>query len=404
MLPSARSDLRSLRVRRSAALPLAALLAAAVLSACGGPGAPSASTGAAPGASTSGGDHAARVASLHARADAATDALVARFWNGGAGDFAHASPTSGAAAGYWISANALETIVDAAERTGEARYLDVVRAFVAAQDGRGWTRDWFDDEAWMAVALLRAHDLTRDRVFLERAAALVVDIFASAPDGSCCGADAGGLWWDRPHTQKATASNAVPVIAAARLYERTGEARWLDDARRAYGFWRDHMVAASGQVVDHVLPSGERVWWSFSYDGGALLGAALALHHATGEAPYLADARRFAGFLLSAQTRSTSFGPVLFDGDCDAFKGIAHRYLSELAAAAPDVPGLPALLAADADAVWTIARDPSTGTFGVDWGGPASAVTSLAAQASAAMVLNLEAARSGPRPAPLAAR
>jgi predicted alpha-1,6-mannanase (GH76 family) len=284
-----------------------------------------------------------------------------------------------------------------------------VRAFVSAQDGRGWTRDWFDDEAWMAVTLLRAHDLTRDRAFLDRAAALVKDIFESAPDGSCCGADAGGLWWDRPHTEKATASNAVPVIAAARLFERTGEPRWLEDARQAYGFWRDHMVDASGQVVDHVLPSGERVWWRFSYDGGALVGAALALHHATGEARYLADARRFAAFLLSAQTRSTPLGPVLFDGascagDCDAFKGIAHRYLSALVAAAPDVPGVPALLAADADAVWTLARDPSTGTFGVDWGGPAGAVTSLAAQASAAMVLNLEAARSGPRPAAVPAR
>jgi predicted alpha-1,6-mannanase (GH76 family) len=297
----------------------------------------------------------------------------------------------------------VETLVDAAERTGEARYLELVRAFLDAQDRRGWTRDWFDDEAWMAVALLRAHDATHDGAYLDRAAALVDDIFRSAPDGSCCGTDAGGLWWDRQHTQKATASNAVPVIAAARLFERTGDARWLDHARDSYRFWLDHMVDGNGQVVDHVLTSGERVWWRFSYDGGALLGAALALHHATGEASYLADARRLAAFLISAQTRPTAAGAVLFDGascngDCDAFKGITHRYLAALAAAAPDVPGLDALLADDAEAAWSIARDPATDTFGTDWGAPAGPWTSLAAQTSAAIVLELEAARSRARP------
>lgn len=375
--------------------PAAAALAALALS--------SACSGAAPATAVSADP--ARVAALHARADAASAALVARFWEDGAGDFAGASPSDGQPAGYWIAANAVETLVDAAERTGDARYGDVLRAFVAAQDGRGWTRDWFDDEAWMAVALLRARELGGDPGLLARATALMTDIAQGAPDSTCCGAAPGGLWWDRAHTQKATASNAVAVIAAARLFEATGDARWLAFARDTYAFWRDHEVdPASGQVVDHVLPSGEQVWWRFTYDGGVLVGAALALHHATGEAGFLADARRFAGFVVSAETRPTPAGPVLSDGascsgDCDAFKGIAHRYLAELAALDPGVPGLDALLAADGDAAWTVARDPATGLFGVDWGAPAGSSTSLAAQASAATTLEVEAARAGPRPA-----
>jgi predicted alpha-1,6-mannanase (GH76 family) len=133
-----------------------------------------------------------------------------------------------------------------------------------------------------------------------------------------------------------------------------------------------------------------------AYDGGAMVGAALALHRATGEPAYLADARRLAAFLVAEQTRPTPFGNVLFDGatcsgDCDQFKGIAHRYLAALAGAEPELPGLAALLHADADAVWSLARDPATGTFGVDWGAPPGARTSLAAQTSAATVLNLAA-------------
>jgi predicted alpha-1,6-mannanase (GH76 family) len=394
MRPEARPPRRPTRARVLVGAVAAGLILA--LAACSAPGA---RAPAAPAVD------AARLGALHARADAASGALLARFWDGTSADFAAASPSNGQAGGYWISALAVETLADAAERTGDPRYLDAVRAFVTAQDGRGWLRDWFDDEAWMAVALLRAHDVSGDQGFLDRAATLVDDIARSAPDASCCGVAPGGLWWDRPHTQKATAANAVPVIAAARLYERTGDGRWITFARDTYAYWRSNMVDAStGQVLDHVLPTGEQVWWRFTYDGGALAGAALALHHATGEAAFLDDARRFAGFLLAAETRPTPYGPVLFDGascdgDCDAFKGIAHRYLADLASADPAVPGLDALLSSDGDAVWALARDPGADTFGVDWGAQAGPTSSLGAQASAAAALEVEAARAGPRPA-----
>jgi predicted alpha-1,6-mannanase (GH76 family) len=340
---------------------------------------------------------------LHARADSATEVLVERFWLAGAGDFAEAWPSTGRSTGYWTYAQALDAVLDAAERTGSPRWRDLVRTIVDAQEPRGWLKDYFDDEAWMALALLRAHDLLGEPAYLGRAAWLLDDIAVNASDASCCGTAPGGLWWDRAHTQKATASNAVPVIAAARLFRRTGERRFLDFARGTYAFWREHMVdAATFQVADHIRPSGEKVWWGFTYDGGAMIGAALALHAATGEEGYLADARRLAAFVLERETRPTPVGAVLFDGwscsgDCDQFKGIAHRYLAALAAVDPAVPGLVPLLRADAEAIWTIARDPATGTFGVDWGAPAGPSTSVSAQSSAAMVLNLEATARGAR-------
>jgi hypothetical protein len=102
--------------------------------------------------------------------------------------------------------------------------------------------------------------------------------------------------------------------------------------------------------------------------------------------------------VLAAQTRPTSSGPVLYDGascsgDCDAFKGIAHRHLAALAAADGD-PALAALLGADASAAWSVARDPGSGTFGVDWGASPGSPVSLGAQVSAATALEVEAARA----------
>jgi predicted alpha-1,6-mannanase (GH76 family) len=385
-------------------LPAACLVAALTpsLAAC-------TRAGAEPGSSAAALDPA--TADLHARAELATEALVGRFWLADAGDFAECSPPSGRSTGYWTYAQALDAVLDAAERTGtrSPRWLALVRTIVEAQERRGWPRDFFDDEAWMALALVRAHDLTGEPGYLARATALVEDIAANASDTTCCGTAPGGLWWDRAHTQKATASNAAPAIAAARLFERTGEGRWLDFARRTYAFWREHMVdGATFQVADHLRPSGEKVWWAFTYDGGTMVGAALALHRATGEPGYLADARRLAAFVLSRETRPTPFGPVLFDGascsgDCDQFKGIAHRYLAALAEIDPEVPGLVPLLRANAEALWSIARDPVAGTFGVDWGAPPGPRTSLSAQSSAATVLNLEASREPPAP-PASAR
>jgi predicted alpha-1,6-mannanase (GH76 family) len=332
------------------------------------------------------------------RADAAMGALVDRFWRPADGAFTVA-PHGDAAAEYWIAAQAFDTVLDGVERTGNPAWKEVARGFVAAQDRRGWTRDFFDDENWMALALLRHADLSGDAAARARAEALLADI-ESAWDDTCCGAHPGGVWWNRAHTQKATASNAGAVITAARVYERGGDPRHLAFARKAFAYWLSEMVDPStGQVADHVEPDGSKVWWRFTYNEGAMIGAALALYRVTGEATYLDAARRVGSFVLAHETVTTSYGGALSDGprcdgDCEQFKGIAQRYLAGLAAADPQGPWR-GLVGADADAIWNVARDPATTTFGVDWAGRPTAAT-VATQSSATMALE-RAARSPTR-------
>jgi predicted alpha-1,6-mannanase (GH76 family) len=342
----------------------------------------------------------------HARADRALWDMLIPFWVGSENYLRAAVPGDSLAA-YWVYAQALDAVLDAAERTGGTRYVATAEMLIAGQEARGFSSDFYDDENWLALALIRAYDLARTDAYLAQAEALFLHI-ADAWDETCCGDAPGGIWWDAAHSQKATASNGGPVITAARLAERTGDGSYLELAEKYYTYWFATMVdAQTYEVTDHVTPGGEEVRWSFTYNEGVMIGAALELHRATGEARYLTDARGFADRMLAEQTADSSAGPVLSDGmadacrgDCQQFKGIGYRYLHALELFAPD-PEVRALLTATAESIWTTARDPVTGHFGTDWAAPPAAGGASISQTSAAVTaLNLHAARCVPPAAP----
>ena len=346
------------------------------------------------------------VGPLHEAADEALEALLLGFWSGDRSYLRISRDPSSAATGYWIFAQGLDAIVDGVTRTG-GRYSGLIETFYLAQDAIGWTRDFYDDESWMALALLRAFDVTGKQAYLTRAESLFMDIMTTADDASCCGTVKGGLWWDRPHTQKATASNAGAVVLAARLYQRTSKAPYLAFAKRVWSFWDENMVDQTTHAVsDHVnAPGGEVVKYRFTYNEGIMIGACLALYDVTKEKPYLDEAHAIAGYMVTKETVATSFGPVLFDGvesactgDCPQFKGIGYRYLAALQAVDPK-PAYAAVLEASATSLVKTARDATTGNFGVDWSQPPGQL-GVESSVSASMALSSWASSQGPYPSP----
>lgn len=320
------------------------------------------------------------------RADQATAALIQHFWN--AGDFDSASNAS-SAAGYWIYAEAFDAVLDAAQRTKgkeDAKWID---AIYSAQNARGWTRDFFDDETWMALALIRAYDITKNGKYLGKAESLFNDIENN-------GRTSTGVWWNRQHTQKATASNFGPAILAARLNERTGKAAYKTAAIQIYDYWYANMVNHSTyQVADHRDGSGNAVWWKFTYDTGLAIGASIELWKITSNAGYLSHAHGFANFLITHEVAPTQYGNVLHDdnctGDCHMFKGIAYRFLAKLWTIDESKTAYHDVLKASVRAIWYDARNAQSGLFSPDWAGPAPKSTTLAAQASATIALNIAA-------------
>jgi predicted alpha-1,6-mannanase (GH76 family) len=333
----------------------------------------------------------------HQRADEALERLMLSYWRGSDG-YLSGAPGGATNAGYWIFAQALDAVLDGAVRTQGARFVGLVETLYRAQDARGWSRDFFDDETWMTLALLRAFDATGESKYLGRAEALFADVMDNGWDGG-----SGGIWWNRTHTQKATASNLGPVIAGVRLSKHTGNSAYLAFAKKAYAHWAATAVdTKTHAVADHAMPSGQLVWWRFSYNEGLFVGASVELWRVTHDPAYLDAARATGAYMVAHETTSTSGGKVLFDGkdatctgDCAAFKGIAYRYLAELLDADPAQTGVQDLLASSAHAIWDDARGAS-GRFGADWAAAPKGVSTLAADASATMALNLFAARSNP--------
>src|SRR3954468_18833548 len=248
----------------------------------------------------------------HNRADEALQSFLLKFWSGGQQYLWNRYPnTNNQLTGYWTYAHGWEALMDGVERTGRQQYYGFIESFYLGQDERGWFAGYYDDECWMTMALLRACDLTGNVKYLNRAKTLYADI-QTAWDTSCCGSVKGGMWWDKAHTQKATASNAGAALAGARLYRRTADVSYLDFAQQVYSWWYSNMVnSATFQVGDHIDPDGTKVWWKFTYNEGLMIGAAVELNEATGNAAYLINAQNIANFMIVNEVASTANGNVL---------------------------------------------------------------------------------------------
>ena len=85
--------------------------------------------------------------------------MLIPFWVGPENYLRAAVPGDSLAA-YWVYAQALDAVLDAAERTGGTRYVTTAEMLISGQAARGYSSDFYDDENWLALALMRAYDLT----------------------------------------------------------------------------------------------------------------------------------------------------------------------------------------------------------------------------------------------------
>jgi predicted alpha-1,6-mannanase (GH76 family) len=192
-------------------------------------------------------------------------------------------------------------MTDAYLRSGNEKYKDYADRALAATISRNNSRiinDYHDDMQWMALALLRLYDHTREHKYMIYIEDLWSDIIKGWNDHM-----GGGIAWRKQQLDyKNTPSNAPAAILSARLYNTLGEEIYLDWAIKLFRFVDENLAdKQTGQIWDGMNRQGGGEIdknWVFTYCHGIYIGAAVELYKITGEQVYFDKAMLTAEFAL----------------------------------------------------------------------------------------------------------
>ena len=301
------------------------------------------------------------------------------------------------AADCW-SAGVQLTALTAAARLDPVRCRAGVRGFVDALNDQYWSDAngiggyddgphpkppdrYYDDNAWVALGLVEAYEVTHEPRDLDRAAATLRYVLSGEDDKL-----GGGLYWRELRKEsKNTCGNAPGIAAAVRVYTYTHDRAQLAAAVRLYRWTVKNLRDdGDGLYYDNLSLSGKRSDHKWTYNTALMIRSGCLLYDATGDAAYLRDARRSAA---SAVTRWVDPGTGAI-ADPSYFAHLLAESLLELSARDHD----PRWAAADHAAVgyvWSSERDPA-GFFPERWDRPQVRpvrVARLINQASAARLL-----------------
>ena len=262
---------------------------------------------------------------------------------------------------YWWQAHLLDSLADAQLRAPAAGRARLISQFVRTVHRRNfgtWVNDYYDDIAWLGLALQRVRALGIDESTVDEALAAIRERLHEGWTDDL----GGGIWWRRGDSFKNAPANGPAAIFHARAGDQERAAamtRWLTETLvdPATGLVWDGIRADTGELVKHI----------FSYCQGVYLGACLEQQAAE-------DAVRTVR-AVAEHVAPQGILPGSEGGDGGLFSAILARYL---ALAAKTLPGPESETAArlvrqSADACWNGAATAAGGPlFSAVWADPAT--------------------------------
>ncbi len=202
--------------------------------------------------------------------------------------------------GVELTALAAASVVQPEKYLAETRdYADAIQIYWMDHDGHeGFdalpgTEDmdrYYDDNAWLVLALAEVSEVTKDRKYLDRSAATFRFVTSCEDDKL-----GGGLYWrEKFLSSKNTCTNAPAIVGALRLYQLTGEGKYLETAKRLYAWVNSHLQDADGLYWDNIRLDGRVNRQKYSYNSALMIRANCLFHKITGEVRYLDEAKRVA--------------------------------------------------------------------------------------------------------------
>jgi predicted alpha-1,6-mannanase (GH76 family) len=327
----------------------------------------------------------------NAAADKSSSALLNLFWNAGNRYF-NSSSDGNKDFGYWPQAHALDVIIDAYVRTGDAVYRNYIEQWfegVKIMNNNTFYNDFYDDMEWNALAILRAYKATGDVKYKD--AALQIWEYIKVGWNSNAG---GGISWVRGQEySKNACSNGPACILAARLYLEFGDERNREWALRIYNWEKATLFNSSnGKVYDSInsMTGETNVNWIFTYNQGTFIGSAVELYKITSEKAYLNDASLAADYTTSGLVNNSVLKSE-GTGDGGLFKGIFVRYFIDLIQQdrldATAKKRYVQFIKYNAEMLWNSGTSQPSVLFGPDWTKSPGQTTGLTEQLSGCMLI-----------------
>lgn len=268
--------------------------------------------------------------------DAAIKAFNAAFWDPSANMF-WGNTNRKDHQGFWVEAELWEMVMDAYQHTSDPGLKAQLRAQIddifdgtVAKYGSDWTNNPFNDDImWWVMGSARAYQITGEARYLEAAKRHFAFVYDTQWDDDFAG---GGIWWlNSEHNTKNACINFPAAEAAEYLYDITKDRYYLDAATRIFRWGKTMLTDGDGKVFDRIETEKGAIPDATHYNQGTYIGAAVGLYRITGDTTYLDDAVKAAGFtqnhLVDANGLLNYEGP---NGDLKGGKTILMRNLAHL--------------------------------------------------------------------------
>jgi rhamnogalacturonyl hydrolase YesR len=150
---------------------------------------------------------------------------------------------------------------------------------------------FYDDNEWIAIALMDAYARTHKKEYLETSK--LIYRFLLTGHNQVGG---GGFYWEEGNLKsKNTCSNGPGVLAALRLYQATKDNAYLDTAISVYNWTKKSLLSPKGVYYDAIrVPSMKIDSAFYTYNAGSMLQSGVILYNITHDRAYLDDAIKVA--------------------------------------------------------------------------------------------------------------
>lgn len=274
------------------------------------------------------------------RADTLDNVLTSQFLNASRGTFyaiphSYSNYASESTYIYWQQAHALDVIIYAYQRIKDsndsrvATYKNIIKRWYLnhannwyhkSGDTTGFYNEFTDDMCWICLTLIHISEALDDDTYANTARTVFDEYIL--PRGSRDSDGFFSLPWKDDGSGPNACTNAPGCLLAAKLYERYGEASYLQTAKDLYAYQANVMKTKlnnDGRVEDPPL----------TYTQGTFGEAARRLYKITGENEYLAMAGKVLIYAITS-SRCTNNGLLRDEGssmDQSIFKAVLIPYL-----------------------------------------------------------------------------